>query len=291
MRKRKIVVLFMILLLLLFGCAESKITTGESEEKLNSQLEGDLSDYQETLLYENVKHGFSVSFPSSWAGNYEVDEAENVIRFLYRSESDGEAELVTIFVVKEEDWEQDELGQLRYLTTSNGYVYYFVLPLDNPFTKEAEIREYSLMVQAVHVAMSTFQLKDTDVSGSPKLALELFFHGFQTDNYQLAAQFYGGEYEWIYEKLKQYRDSVTLDDHVGILRGFIEDLEGEVTYISEVHAVEYIAEQDWHQFHVSLVTNDGQPYAPFGDEGPLTFHVKAVDGVYKVLELPSITMK
>ncbi|RXJ00625.1 hypothetical protein DS745_11205 [Anaerobacillus alkaliphilus] len=292
---RRLLFLFLFVLLPLFGCANSEKTSGEVTKENNETVVKSEVAYLEdrleaTTLYENEIYGFTVSFPNTWDGKYEVEESEEATKFFYKSQVDGRAELVTIYVVDETEWEQDEYGQLRYLATSNGSVYYFVLPLDVPYSNENEIKEYSQMVVEARTAMSTFQLRDAKISGSPMVALDLFFRGFQTENYELAAQFYGGEYEWIYEKVKQYRE-VSLEDSPGILRGFIEELGGEVTYISEVHEIKYIDEHDWYQFLVSLVTDDGKPYVSFGDEGPLAFHVKAIDGTFKVLDLPSITLK
>ncbi|WP_026675111.1 hypothetical protein [Alkalihalobacterium bogoriense] len=298
---KKVLLFSLALSLFLFGCGVNETasvttnsipnetlqnTTQANERQKNPQEVLDLT-HTEPLTYENQYHAYTLSLPGHWIEKYGVDENQKEARLYYQSETGENADLVTIFTVPQQQWEQDKLGQLHYLTEKDGFVYFFVLPLDNPFETEEKQKEYSKMVEEAHIAMSTFSLSGEEVSGSPMVALDLFFHAFQSENYELAAHFYGGEYEWIHEKTKGVID-IASDDKTGILQAFIENLGGEVTYLSNVSEPIFIEKDNTYQFIVSLLQADGSPYVPLEDSQPLAFHVKAIDGTYKVMELPSI---
>ncbi|WP_078552404.1 hypothetical protein [Bacillus alkalicellulosilyticus] len=127
----------------------------------------------ESLLYENSYHAYTIDLPGHWLGKYGVDETKEKASFYYQSKTDIKAEIFSVYTIDEKEYQQDDLH--HYLTTTDGLVYYFVLPLENPYEDTVEQVEYHSMVEEAHIAMSTFLLPNEQTSGSPNVALELFF--------------------------------------------------------------------------------------------------------------------
>ncbi|WP_213525556.1 copper amine oxidase N-terminal domain-containing protein [Paenibacillus sp. J31TS4] len=109
------------------------------------------------VTYENQYWAYTVTLPKSWYGQFLAQESETKSELLFQSSTGLKAPIVTIHSVPAADWKQDEYGQLHKLGEKKGRVYYYVLPLDNPY-EGREVDAYGRMVQEAKEAMKTFQL-------------------------------------------------------------------------------------------------------------------------------------
>lgn len=108
------------------------------------------------ITYVSKKFRFSMELPSHWAGKYIAREKKDKVELLFKSKTGDHAPIISFYKVPVQKWEQDPYGQLHKLAEKNGNVFFYVLPLDNPFS-EHEVAEYARMVNDVKVAMRTFK--------------------------------------------------------------------------------------------------------------------------------------
>lgn len=112
-------------------------------------------------VYENNVYGFSINIPESWKGKYFVEEKDNIVSFVYNSNSEMKYEIFSIAVYPIDEWQKikNEPGfHGTEITSKNGMVFVYSISLDNPYVG-GEGEEFQKMAGKVNEIIKTFKLK------------------------------------------------------------------------------------------------------------------------------------
>lgn len=121
---------------------------------------------QTSLVYKNEKLGFTLEFPSTWAGNYFAEETNDVVYIHHKAmwQQNGTGTLVTIWKFTKDKWNtegkslQDMIG-LQKIYENNQAVFGYSCPTDVQYDIENKrlSDEYQQMEKEVINIIRTFQ--------------------------------------------------------------------------------------------------------------------------------------
>lgn len=112
--------------------SSTQAPSASTQEPENSKAD---VQHSKDFLYENKKLGFSLYFPASWEGKYQIKDSENGIRINFKINEEQTVFLHDIRIVTKEEWmtrkNQDYFGS--FLGERNGYVYLERPPYEPPY--------------------------------------------------------------------------------------------------------------------------------------------------------------
>ncbi|MCP1122722.1 hypothetical protein NKR74_05095 [Bacillus sp. 3103sda1] len=126
------------------------------------------------IEYVNKKLGFSLIIPKSWEGNYEIEEDNNLVRFVFTYEGKKNDDIPPLFTIKydskkEEGWNEG-IRWVSELGTKNNmgyYCYYDALHLYRDSIPPGEEQDTVLnMLGQIPEVFDSFKMLETNETGA-----------------------------------------------------------------------------------------------------------------------------
>lgn len=116
------------------------------------------------------------------------------------------------------------------------------------------------------------------VPNTPDEVLRQYFVSIENQEYHIAAELYGGDYEM----LRSNNPEVAPDDYQTLLKRYMELHGGTVVKIDKILKKTNVSE-DEYVYELTFLSSDNKP---FRNGLHYTYTVKKINGQFKVLELP-----